>query len=127
FFFVREPHCHGFDSGTTRTAQEWLHTEGLAEYNAANDRYMRLMAMVRATGKPLESRLATMAVLCLFQLDKFREFINAMGIFSRVDADEARQNLVMEDSLAGDEAALDFALDWLELVIFGQSPGLTKK
>ncbi|MBO5491173.1 MAG: YkgJ family cysteine cluster protein [Desulfovibrio sp.] len=127
FFVVREPHCHGFDKGTERTAQAWLQNEELAPYNAANDRYMRLMALVRATGKPLEPRMATMAVLCLFQLDKFRELITAMRIFAHVTADEARQQAVMEDSLAGDEAALDFALDWMELVIFGQCPRLSKK
>lgn len=127
FFVVREPHCHGFDQGTERTARQWLENQELEPYNAANDRYMRLMAMVRATGKPLEPRLATMAVLCLFQLDKLRELISHMRIFEHVDADAHRQTVVMEDSPAGDQAALDFGLDWMELVIFGQCQGLTRK
>ena len=46
-----------------------------------------------------------------------------MGIFRRVEVSEERQKAVMES----DEATLDFALDWLELVIFGQSEGLNKK
>ena len=81
------------------------------------------MAMVKATEKPLEPRMATMAILCLYQLDKFRELIQKMGIFRRVEVSEERQKAVMES----DEATLDFALDWLELVIFGQSEGLNKK
>ena len=85
------------------------------------------MALVRATGKPLEARMATTAVLCLFQLDKFRELITAMKIFSHVDVSESRKAAIMEDSQDGDVAALYFALDWLELVIFGQSQGLAKK
>ena len=88
---------------------------------------MRLMALVRATGKPLEPRMATMTVLCLFQLDRFRELVTAMKIFSHVDTSEERKAAVMQDSPEGDVAALDFALDWLELVIFGQSEGLAKK
>ena len=127
FFVVREPHCHGFDQGTVRTAHQWLENEELLSYNTANDRYMRLMAMVRAGGKPLEPRLATMGVLCLFHLDKFRELITGMRIFSHVQVSEERQKAIMEDSLRGDEAALDFALDWMELIIFGQSQGLAKK
>lgn len=127
FFVVREPHCHGFDQGTERTPQSWFENQQLTDYNAANDRYMRLMALVRGTGKPLEARLATMSVLCLYQLDKFRELIADMRIFEHVAADAARQAAIMEDSLAGDMAALDFALDWMELVIFGQSRGLAKK
>ena len=126
FFVVREDHCRGFDSGTTRTAQQWLCNEGLEAYNAANDRYMRLMALVRATGQPLDKRLSGMSTLCLFQLDKFRELIVRMRLFERVDADAERQKRILEDSLAGDEAALDFALDWLELVIFGHCPHLKR-
>jgi len=127
FFIVREPHCCGIDEGTERTAQEWFENQGLTPYNQANDRYMRLISLVRATGKPLEARMATMSVLCLYQLDKFRELITNMRIFSRVDVDEARQAAIMEDSYEGDCAALDFALDWMELIIFGESQGLKRK
>ena len=44
FFIVGEDHCHGFDVGVDRTPHEWFADQGLTEYNAANDRYMRLMA-----------------------------------------------------------------------------------
>ena len=124
FFLVREPHCHGFDKGCERTAAEWFENQGLAPYNQANDRYMRLMALVRGTGKPLEAKLATMAILCLYQLDKFRQLITNMSIFGRVDVDAARQAAIMEDSPEGDAAALDFGLDWMELVIFGECANL---
>ena len=68
-----------------------------------------------------------MSVLCLYQLDKFRELITHMRIFEHVDIDDARQAAIMEDSQAGDTAALDFGLDWMELIIFGKSQGLNKK
>ena len=127
FFLVREEHCRGFDHGTARTPAQWFAHEDMEPYTAFNDRYMRLMAMVRATERKLEPRLATTAILCLYQLDKFRELIETMRIFSRVEVAPKLQTRIMEDSLAGDEAALGFALDWMELVIFGESPNLTKK
>ena len=127
FFLVREEHCRGFDRGTARTPAQWFAHEGLKPYNAFNDRYMRLMAMVRATERQLEPRLATTAVLCLYQLDRFRELIETMRIFLRVEVPEELQARIMEDSLAGDEAALGFALDWMELVIFGTSPHLKRR
>jgi hypothetical protein len=127
FFLVREGHCRGFDRGRERSPAHWFADQQVAAYNTANDRYMRLMAMVLATGKPLEARLAAMAVLCLFQLDKFRELIATMRIFTRVEVDGRRRAAVMDTSLAGDEEALNFALDWMELVIFDKSEGLSKK
>ena len=68
-----------------------------------------------------------MSVLCLYQLDKFRELITHMRIFEHVDIDAARRAAIMEDSQAGDVAALNFGLDWMELIIFGKSQGLNKK
>jgi Fe-S-cluster containining protein len=127
FFLVREGHCRGFDKGRERSPAQWFADQQVAAYNAANDRYMRLMAMVRATGKPLGARFAAMAVLCLFQLDKFRELIATMRIFKRVEADGPRRITVTNASLAGDEEALDFALDWMELAIFDKSEGQAKK
>ena len=127
FFLVKEEHCRGFDPGSARTPAQWFAIEGMEKYSAFNDRYMRLMAMVRATERKLEPRLATTAILCLYQLDKFRELIEAMRIFQRVEVAPEDQARIMEDSVAGDEAALGFALDWMELVIFGVSRNLTRK
>lgn len=127
FFMVREEHCRGFDCGTRRTPAQWFADQGMEAYTAFNDRYMRLMALVRATKRPLEPKLAGMSLLSLYQLGKFRELIAAMRIFSRVQVDSELQALIMEDSPAGDEAALGFALDWMELVIFGSSPNLKRR
>lgn len=127
FFLVNEDHCKGFEQGTCRTASQWFTDQGLAPYNSSNDRYMRLISMVRATGKPLEPRMTNMCLLCLYQLDRFRDLIRKMNIFSRVEVDEAKQQLIMTPGHPGDEACLDFAFDWLELMIFGISPNLRKK
>ena len=127
FFLVREAHCHGFDAGSERTAQEWCENQGLAPYNASNDRFMRLMSLVQASGKPLDERLQGMARLCLFHLDSFRQMIEKMRIFAHLDLTSERKKLILEDSLQGDTACLDFAMDWMELVIFGRAEGLSRK
>lgn len=46
-----------------------------------------------------------------------------MKIFDRVNLSEERRKAVMES----DEAALDFAFDWIELVLFGVSENLSPK
>lgn len=123
FFIVQEEHCCGFDEGKYWTAQEWLKDQGLEPYNASNDRYMRVMAMVKASGQPISSRMATMCILCLYQLDKFREFIENMNVFDKVVISDERRDAILDD----DEACLDFAYDWVELVLFGQCPTLQRK
>ena len=123
FFIVQEDHCRGFDAGKQWTAQEWLRDQGLEPYNASNDRYMRIMAMVKATGEPVSPKMATMIILCLYQLDRFRQFLADMKVFSKLEITTERCEAIMVD----DEVCLDFAIDWIELVIFGTCPTLQRK
>ena len=127
FFLVHEEHCHGFDEGSQRTPAEWFANQGLAPYNNSNDQYMRLMSLVQASGKPLDQRLQAMSRLCLFHLASFRQMIEKMRIFAHLELDANRKAMIMEDSLEGDEACLAFAIDWMELVIFGQAEHLKRK
>ncbi|MBQ7456111.1 MAG: YkgJ family cysteine cluster protein [Desulfovibrio sp.] len=127
FFVIHEEHCHGFDEGTHRTPSDWFSNQGLLPYNAANDRYMRLITLVKASGKPLDTRLSGMARLALYHIDQFRPMIQKMRIFTHLAMEEDRKALICQDSLEGDAACLDFAFDWMELLIFGQAPTLSRK
>lgn len=123
FFTVREDHCLGFDAGERRTAGDWLADQGLEPYNRSNDRYMRLMAGIKASGKPVSQRMAAMCLLAFFQLDRFKDFMESMQLLGRFDLSEERRVAVLED----EEARLDFAFDWMEIVLFGVSANLKRK
>ncbi len=119
YFLVREDHCHGFDEGPERTPVSWFEDQGLPVYNAANDRYMRLMSLVSASGKPLDERMRSMARMALYYGDEFRVMIEKMRILGRLDMPEERKELICRDDAEGDAACLDFAFDWMELILFG--------
>lgn len=123
FFVVREEHCRGFDSGRAWTARQWTADQGLEVYNAYNDRYMRVMAMVKASGRPISAKLGSMCVLAFYHLDQFREFLLKMGVLDKVDVDADRREAVLEE----DESCLEFACDWMELALFGQCPTLARR
>lgn len=127
FFMIKEDYCQGFNSGKKYTPLEWQTYEGMDKYNFYNDLYMNFLSKISAGGKALDKRQAALCFLCLYQLDRFRELINKMGIFSRLDMEKSWQEKIMENSLEGDEACLDFALKWLELAIFGSCDKLRKK
>lgn len=127
FFLIREPHCHGFEAARDWSAGEWFENQGLDEYNRFNDAYMRLLSLVAAGERPIEQRLRSMAILCLWQPDQFRDFLRKMDVFSKLETGRHDQAKIEEDSAAGDKACLAFGLDWLELVIFGNSRDLKRK
>ncbi|BBD06891.1 YkgJ family cysteine cluster protein [Desulfovibrio ferrophilus] len=123
FFLVREAHCRGFEETTDWTPSEWLKDQGLEPYNTSNDRFMLLLARIKEAGQPVDPRHANMAALALYQLDNFGQFINDTKLLDRLDMDEARKEAIAQN----EEARLEFAIDWLELIMFGESKTLRPK
>ncbi|MBG0777922.1 MAG: YkgJ family cysteine cluster protein [Desulfovibrionaceae bacterium] len=119
FFLVREDHCAGFAEDGEWTTDTWCSDQGLPRYNEVNDRYMRLMSRQRDRG-PLPQKFANMALLALYQPDRFRDFVRDTGMLARLGIDAAEG----ERLLADEEAALEFGMDWLELVIYGDNARL---
>jgi len=122
FFRIEEPHCLGFQESGEWTTATWMDDQGLAPYNASNDRYMELLDRSRARG-PIGQRQATMVLLALYQLDTFQRFIAGTHLFSRLDVSQADQAAILAD----EERCLDFGLDWVTLVLLGASPNLAMK
>lgn len=127
YFLIREEYCQGFQSGKKYTPLQWQKHEGMDKYNEYNDKYMCLLSKIAAGGKTLDKDRAAMCFLALYQLERFRELLEKMKVFSRLEIDESQRRKIMEDSVEGDEACLDFALNWLELLIFGSCKNLRKK
>lgn len=123
FFLVQEDHCRGFEQTRDWTPGSWYDDQDLARHNAENDRYMALMAKQRDTGRLLDKKRAAMALLALYQPDKFQEFIQHMRLFERLELTEQEQAAILSD----EQTALDFAYNWLELLVFGHSDRLRQK
>ncbi len=123
FFLVREDHCRGFEEDRDWTPETWLSDQGLVAYNLSNDRLTDIMGRQKKAGRPMSDRHTNMAFLALFQTDNFRKFIEDMKVFDRLDLDEDRMRAILED----EEETLRFAMDWLELVLFGDCANLRRK
>ena len=130
YFLVREEHCRGFAEKNMWTIDTWLGDQGIRQYNRMNDRYMALMARYKtvADNAVLSEKHATMALLCLYQQDRFADLIRATDLFSRVTftgeyADKTREAVI--NAVTNDpEERLWFAYSWMELVLLGSSLNL---
>lgn len=117
FYIVREEKCMGFDAGKTQTPAEWSKIQDADIYNRFNDRYMKLIGSRLSTAGPLDDRSAALALVCLYQPEHFKMLIEKMNLFDRLGVNEENRAIILEDSPAGDEALLNFALDWLEIAL----------
>lgn len=131
YFVLREAHCQGFAQNKQWTTDTWLSDQGIALYNGMNDHYMRLISRYKALAKGalLSGKHATTALLCLYQQDRFLEFIQAVHLFSRLSitgeyAGKTGQEAV-ELIMREPEQRLCFAFDWIELLLLGSSARLT--
>jgi len=111
---VREPHCHGFETGSEWTAESWLSDQELENYNQMNDRYTALAGHIARCGRPLDERRAQMVLFALYQVDRFRDYA-----LSRDAAELALSPQRREEVAVSDEAALLLGFEWLETRIRG--------
>ncbi|THB64825.1 MAG: YkgJ family cysteine cluster protein [Desulfovibrio sp.] len=122
FFLVREDHCKGFEDNQEWTTDSWRLDQDITRYNQANDRYMKLLFRQKGNGL-ISPKHANMCLLAVYQLDRFQEFIRHMNLFSRLELNEATQAAVLDN----EEACLDFAMEWIELVIYGDNARLAPR
>lgn len=123
FFLVHEDHCQGFEQDKSWNLDTWTQDQGLEPYTASNDSFSLLMAAVKAAGRPLHHKHSTMCLLALYQLDRFQQFVREVGIFDRVEVSQERQQAIQQS----EEECLEFALDWVELMLFGKNERLKPK
>lgn len=126
-FVIREPHCRGFEQQAQWNTASWMDDQGLAAYNASNDRFMALAASLRnmaeATGQRLGGQQTGMAGLALYQPDDFQRFLISARALERLDMSDERRAAVMSD----EDACLDFGFDWLELTLLGKTDRIQPK
>lgn len=123
YYWVESGICQGIGLGSARTPDQWLASQGLAPYNASNDKLMRLLSMINAGGKPVDADLQELVCLALFDPAGFRDLLKG-GLLEKFELEAQEGKRLFEATLAGAESSLSLAMDWLELLIFGTSPNL---
>ncbi len=133
YFLVREAHCRGFEQQKAWTVASWLGDQGLLPYQRTNNRYMALVSRYKdkAAGALLSGKQATMALLCLYQGDRFLDFLLSVKLLDRVllQGDYAGEDSAsMTARLSAEpELLLNFGMDWLELALCGACVNLGKR
>jgi len=117
FFLVKEDHCKGFQEDCQWRISEWLHDQGMAEYNRVNDLLMELhVRRVQQEGIRLTENHMKMFVMACYNLERFREFVFQSNFLERFEVAEDRVRVIQSSDLA----LLEFAFLWLRFALFGE-------
>jgi Fe-S-cluster containining protein len=117
FIVIKEPHCHGFEQGTPRTARQWIEDQKLSVYNENNDKLLRIISLknkMKPGALDLQSR--HLFFTALYDLDTFRSRI----INNKLPAGFPEGSEATGKALEDDVALLDLGMQWIERVIFSQ-------
>ena len=117
FFIVREAHCRGFQEDREWSIQEWISSEGLAQYNDVNDLWLEIITSQKGLGPEAQiTQKMQMFFMASYNLDRFREFLFKSPFFERFEVDPGQREAMAVDDLA----LLKFAFQWLKFSLFGE-------
>ncbi|MBU0960614.1 MAG: YkgJ family cysteine cluster protein, partial [Proteobacteria bacterium] len=113
FVLLKETHCHGFLEKESQTAKKYSMDQGLKRYNKMNDRVTSVLQHEKIRrGMRLTSEETAFFVLALYNIDSFREQLEAGGLPNQ------EQYLPQREACTDDEQLLLFAVTWLSRVLF---------
>lgn len=118
FMVLKEPHCRGFDTGKTKTVQQWIDEQDIAIYNEINDKMMQIISLKnRRMPGVLDLKARHLFFTALYDLDSFRSQIINNGLL----ADGRLESSLLNQALEDDVALLEVGIEWIQGVLFEQS------
>ena len=111
--------CLGLRSDKEWSISQWVIEQGVAEYDHMNRDFFKIVDSLKRIEPEMSSpspRLQDMLCMCLYNLDKFREFIVTTTFLHKFDIDLHKVNRLM----TSDIELFEFAIDWIKFGMFGE-------
>jgi hypothetical protein len=119
YFMVKEDHCKGHEEPRTLTVREYRQEQGVEEYDEQNREWLDVIVKKRSAGPTVgapSERSFQLFYLVSYDLDGFRKFTQSEGFNNLFDLDEETRKGLDEN----DKALLEFAMRYLQQVLFGE-------
>jgi Fe-S-cluster containining protein len=113
FLANETPGCLGWQEPRELSLADFLEEQGLAPYQAANNRILSLF--MHPARRALTERQTHAVIMALYNLDVFRQAVSAAGFAGRAGLAPDRVAGALQD----DVALLDLGQDWLAEQLFG--------
>ena len=116
YFFVNEPHCHGFEENKEWKVREWRKDQGVDIHDEINAEWTDIVVKKRSfpANVKLTEQSKTMFFMVSYNIDKFKEFVFGSSFLDRYDIDEETVAKIKEDEIA----LLNFGIKWLKWLLF---------
>lgn len=102
--------CHGLNEDREWQVEEWMHDQGLKEYEPVESKFNQIPLKVKLTGREERDRqLVEVFFTTCYNLDRFREFISKRSFAEAFKVPREVIDRIKEDEVE----LLKFGIDWL--------------
>lgn len=117
YVLIKEDYCKGHLEDKRWTVDEWRADQGSDQFGVQNKGWIDMIVKRRSAGDLTKTSLplSEMFYTASTNPEEFREFLFDSTFLKRYDVDEQTRTLIQED----DVALVEFGLNWLKSVLFG--------
>ena len=107
FMLLKEPHCTGHVEDKRQTVEEWMHSQGLSDYNEMNDLLMEIIALKnQLLPGPMDFKASRFFFMACYDLDGFRTQVFEKNLLKDFNTDA----LLLENAKTDDLALLKMGM-----------------
>ncbi|TAN46087.1 MAG: YkgJ family cysteine cluster protein [Nitrospirae bacterium] len=97
YFFVKEPHCLGFEEDKEWTIRSWRDDQGVDIYDAMNRGWKDILFRKNLPGHELDEKKQKVFYMACYDLDRFRDFVFKSGFLEKFDVDAQKLEKIKND------------------------------
>lgn len=113
YFFVKEPHCKGFEEEKEWTVEEWRKDQSVDLYDDMNRGWRELFFTKNLKPEKLDEKKAKAFYTACYDIDAFRRFVFESRFLEIFDISEERLNKIKED----ETELMNFAFDYVKFLL----------
>ncbi len=100
YFFIREPHCLGYQEDKEWTVQSWRIDQGVDLYDDMNREWKEIQLRKNAPGQTLDSNKQAQIYMASYDLDSFKRYVFESRFLEVFDIDKEELEKIKNDELA---------------------------
>ncbi|MCX7987814.1 MAG: YkgJ family cysteine cluster protein [Thermodesulfovibrio sp.] len=113
YFFVKEPHCKGFQEEKEWTVEEWRKDQGVDLYDDMNKGWRELFFTKNLKMEKLDDRKQKAFYTACYDIDAFRRFVFESKFLEVFDVPESKLNKIKTD----ETELMSFAFDYVKFLL----------
>jgi Fe-S-cluster containining protein len=100
YFFIREPHCFGYQEDVEWTIQSWREDQEVSLYDDMNREWMDVQLRKNPIGEPLDTNKQAQIYTASYDLDRFRRYVFESRFLDVFDIDKDEIEKIRTDEVA---------------------------